>query len=171
MIASSPIDVRIIAATNKKLQRMMSENKFREDLFYRLNVLRLNIPPLRERKKDIPHYVSQFLKEISRDSTVKMSKSAIKIMEYYTWPGNIRELRNVMERIAALSQRDTVSAAFVSKVLNIDGSVLEGDESQEVKDITAALHNCNRKMGDVAKLLKMSRSTLWRKMKRYGISE
>ena len=166
-----PVDVRIIAATNKNLQRIVSENKFREDLFYRLNVLHLKIPPLRERKKDINHYVSQFLQDISLNSKLKLSKSAIKVLEDYAWPGNIRELRNVIERIAALAQRDIVSAAFVGKVLHIDSSCTEDEKSQEEKDIIAALHSCKGKIGDAAVILKMSRSTMWRKMKQYGISE
>lgn len=166
-----PVDVRIIAATNKNLQRIVSENKFREDLFYRLNVLHLKIPPLRERKKDINHYVSQFLQDIARNSKLKMSKAAIKVLEDYAWPGNIRELRNVMERIVALSQRDIVSAAFVSKVLHIDSSATEGQKSQEAQDIIAALRSCKGKIGDAAIILKMSRSTMWRKMKQYGINE
>lgn len=166
-----PIDVRIIAATNKNLQRLVQENKFREDIFYRINVLRLKIPPLRERKKDIHHYASQFLREISRNSKLRLSTGAVKVLEEYDWPGNIRELHNMMERVAALSQRDTVSAAFISKVLHVDNSDSKGESCQEAKDITTALHSSKGKISEAAQLLKMSRSTLWRKMKRYGISE
>ncbi|MBP2637795.1 MAG: hypothetical protein H6Q72_3702 [Firmicutes bacterium] len=162
-----PIDVRIIAATNKNLQQMVADNKFREDLYYRLNVLHLKIPSLRERKKDISLYFTQFLKNISPNK-LKISKSVLKVLEAYSWPGNIRELRNIVERSAALSQRETINVAFISKILNLDNSI--SPDNQEAKEITTALASCNGRIGDVAKLMNISRSTLWRKMKRLGIN-
>ncbi|WP_245823811.1 sigma 54-interacting transcriptional regulator [Sporomusa malonica] len=164
-----PVDVRVIAATNKNLQQLVSENKFREDLYYRLNVLHLKIPALCERKKDISLYAIQFLNSISQNK-LKLSKAASKVLEEYTWPGNIRELRNVIERIVALSQRNTISAAFICKILNIDNSNASSQDIKETKEIVAALESCNGKIGDVAELMKISRSTLWRKMKRLGIN-
>lgn len=164
-----PIDVRVIAATNKDLHQLVLENKFREDLYYRLNVLHLKIPALRERKKDISIYISQFLKDIF-SNRLRLSKSASKILEEYPWPGNIRELRNVAERIAALSQKETITAAFVSKILSIDNSDAASADNKEAKEIVTALEGCNGKIGDAAKLMKISRSTLWRKMKRLGIN-
>lgn len=165
-----PIDVRIIAATNKNLQELVSENKFREDLYYRLNVLHLRIPPLRERKKDISLYASQFLKELSQRRSLKLSKGALKILEDYSWPGNIRELRNAIERIVALSQRELVGASFISKILNLSNVATAARDCQEAQDIASALKACNSKISDAAELLKMSRSTLWRKMKKLGIN-
>ena len=164
-----PVDVRIIAATNKNLQQMVTDNRFREDLYYRLNVLLLKIPALRERKRDIPLYASRFLQDISQ-RTLKLSKSALKLLEEYLWPGNIRELRNVVERMVALSQKEMISAAFVSKLLHLDNGNDLGRDSHEAKEITAALQRCNGKISDVAEQLNVSRSTLWRKMKRWGIS-
>jgi len=164
-----PVDVRIISATNKNLQQLIVENKFREDLYYRLNVLHLKIPALRERKKDISLYATQFLKS-SSPNKLKMSKAAAKVLEEYSWPGNIRELRNVVERIVALNQRDTVTAAFVGKILNIDNSNASSLNSKEAKEIIAALASCNGKIGDAAELMNVSRSTLWRKMKQLGIN-
>lgn len=164
-----PVDVRVIAATNKNLQQLVSENKFREDLYYRLNVLLLKIPALRSRKRDISLYAARFLEDSSQ-SKLKISKSALKLLEDYMWPGNIRELRNMVERIVALSQRDTISAAFVSKILNIDNSNTANQNSQEAKAIVAALQSCDGKISEVAEFLNVSRSTLWRKMKRLGIN-
>lgn len=162
-----PVDVRIIAATNKNLQQLVAENKFREDLYYRLNVLHLRIPSLRERKKDIPLYFTQFLKSISQNK-LRVSKAVLKVLEEYSWPGNIRELRNIVERIVALSQKETINAAFISKILNLDNG--SSQDNQEAREIAAALESCNGRVGDVAKLMNISRSTLWRKMKRLGIN-
>lgn len=165
-----PIDVRIIAATNKNLQELVSENKFREDLYYRLNVLHLKIPPLRERKKDISLYASQFLRELAQGKKLKISKGALKVLEDYLWPGNIRELRNTIERIVALAKREMVGVGFVSKVLNLDTSASASEDTKEAQEIALALKSCNSKIGDAAEVLKISRSTLWRKMKRLGIT-
>ena len=166
-----PIDVRIIAASNKDLQQLVKENKFRDDLYYRLNVLLLKIPPLRERKKDIAAYADQFLQEIARNGHLKISKTALKVLEGYPWPGNIRELRNVLERMVALSRRETISAAFVNKILDLDTMHLSIDDKEEKNGIITALRTCDGKVGAAAELLKISRSTLWRKMKHYGLHE
>lgn len=166
-----PVDVRIIAATNKNLSEMITQNKFREDLFYRLNVLQLKIPTLRERKKDICVYAKQFLKEISLGRKLELSRGALKALEDYPWAGNIRELRNVVERIVAMAEREIVSTAFVGKLLGIDNRNANSKETynEEARQIMNALTSCNGKISDAAKLLEMSRSTLWRKMNRLGL--
>lgn len=166
-----PVDVRVVAATNKNLSEMVAKNTFREDLFYRLNVLHLPLPPLRERKKDIGLYAKQFLKETAGRRRLAFSGGALKLLEAYRWSGNIRELRNMIERIAAMAQRETISVDFVKKVLGATNP-WGGDKvrcSAEAQRIVEALERCNGKISETAKLLEVSRSTLWRKMNRLGI--
>ncbi|WP_196334159.1 sigma 54-interacting transcriptional regulator, partial [Paraclostridium sordellii] len=105
------IDARIISATNKNLQELVEEEKFREDLYYRLNVVEVDLPPLRERKEDILLLVDKFIKEICEQNNkhkLDISKEAIGILQRYTWKGNIRELKNTIENIVVLSRGDTI---------------------------------------------------------------
>jgi len=107
-----PVDVRIIAATNQDLKRNINEGKFREDLFYRLNVLSFEMPPLRKRKEDMPLLVSHFLKKYCTEMGRKMKRIAPEVMnvfESHSWPGNVRELENVIERIVAIEERETIT--------------------------------------------------------------
>lgn len=106
------VDVRIIAATNQNLKKKIEEGNFREDLFYRLNVIAFEMPPLRKRKEDIPLLVSHFLKKYCltmRRKTKRIPPEVMKIFESYPWPGNVRELENVMERIVAIEERETIT--------------------------------------------------------------
>ncbi len=100
------VDARVICATNKDLEKMVSEGTFREDLYYRLNVLTLEVPPLRERKEDIPILLDKFLGEFYKETGIyrKVSKNVINRLCKYDWPGNIRELRNVTERMAVSAE-------------------------------------------------------------------
>ncbi len=166
-----PVDVRIVAATNKKLAEMVAQNKFREDLFYRLNVLNLRIPSLRERKKDIGVYASQFLKELSHERKLSLTSGALVVLKDYPWPGNIRELRNVVERICALAERAKISAAFLSRVLECAEIAAKASlhHCAEAQAIQAAIDQCGGILADAAASLKMSRVTLWRKMKKFAI--
>lgn len=165
-----PVDVRIIAATNKDLSELVAANKFREDLFYRLNVLYLQIPPLRDRQKDVSIYAKQFMKELAQGKKLDFSTGALKLLENHTWPGNIRELRNIIERIVAMSQRDKISTSFVKKIMGLEITHRASHEDrQEVTPIKEALKACNGKISDAAKALGVSRSTLWRRMTRLGI--
>jgi len=168
-----PVDIRIIAATNKNLSEMVAEKTFREDLFYRLNVLYFKIPPLRERRKDISIYVKQFLKELSQGRTLELSRGALKVLEEYQWFGNIRELRNVVERIVAMAQREAISGAFVKNLIGVENPVNISKDpcSEEARKIMHALNSCNGKISDVAKMLEMSRTTLWRKMNSLGLKK
>ena len=107
-----PVDVRIISATNQDLKEKLKQGTFREDLFYRLNVLTLNMPPLRERKGDIPPLVHHFLKKHCEKMGIKMKRVApevINVFENYAWPGNIREVENIIERIVAIEERQTIT--------------------------------------------------------------
>ena len=169
-----PVDVRVIAATNKHLSELISQGKFREDLYYRLNVLKLQLLPLRQRKKDIVHYAKRMLEQINAAAgkSVRLSVGAAKVLERYAWPGNIRELRNVMERAMAIGRRNAISAAFMEQILAYD-DVAAGDANlaSEAERIKKALDSCDGKIAEAADKLKITRVTLWRKMKKLNISK
>jgi transcriptional regulator with PAS, ATPase and Fis domain len=109
--AAGRVNVRVIAATNRNLRDMISEGTFREDLFYRLNVIHLTVPPLRERREDVPALIAHFLAQFTRNNGTPVhaiSPEAIKLMAEYAWPGNVRELVNVIERLVVTGRNDTV---------------------------------------------------------------
>ncbi len=164
--ATSPVkvDVRIVAATNKSLSAMVQEGKFREDLFYRLNVIYLKIPPLRERKEDIPLLVEHFVdlfNSIYGKQVEGVSDDVMGLLMEYDYPGNVRELRNIIESAFVLS---------AGKLITVEDlpSYLRGQEMERRK-IEEALRKTKWKREQAAKLLGISRTTLWRKMKKYGI--
>ncbi|QZY53669.1 sigma-54 interaction domain-containing protein [Crassaminicella profunda] len=112
------VDIRIIAATNKNLEHMMDEGKFREDLYYRLNVIPIYLPPLRERKMDVPLLIEYFIKKISKNmevDPVKLTKEAEACLAAYKWPGNIRELQNTVERIIALADEPLIDVEHIPR--------------------------------------------------------
>jgi PAS domain S-box-containing protein len=168
-----PVDVRIIAASNKNLKTLVNENKFRSDLYYRLNVLQLRIPPLRNRKEDIKPLAQFFLKEHAgiMKRHLKLAPSAIQALTNYTWPGNIRELQNSMERVIAVHKHETIDAAVINLMLEDqqDNPAVASILPDEVTEISKALGVTKGKYADAAKLLGISRSTLWRKLKRLGL--
>ena len=164
--ATSPVkvDVRIVAATNKSLSAMVQEGKFREDLFYRLNVIYLKIPPLRERKEDIPLLVEHFVdlfNSIYGKQVEGVSDDVMGLLMEYDYPGNVRELRNIIESAFVLS---------AGKLITVEDlpTYLRGEEMERRK-IEEALRKTKWKREKAAKLLGISRTTLWRKMKKYGI--
>jgi transcriptional regulator with PAS, ATPase and Fis domain len=109
--AAGRVNVRVIAATNRNLRDMITEGSFREDLFYRLNVIHLTVPPLRERREDIPSLIAFFLAQFTRNNGTPVhaiSPEAIKLLSDYAWPGNVRELENVIERLVVTGRNDTV---------------------------------------------------------------
>src|SRR4030066_2418464 len=121
------VDVRLITATNKKLTEEIKKGAFREDLFYRINVIILHAPPLRERKEDIPLLAKHFLKEIIREQGLKnkmLTEQAVELMKGYDWPGNVRELRNLMERVAIMTSGDRIYPS--------DLSIIAGDQNKNV---------------------------------------
>ncbi len=171
-----PVSVRVIAATNKKLSDLVKQGQFREDLFYRLNVLNLRIPPLRKRKKDIPLYVKTFLSQLCQeaDKTIKFSSGALKLLQSHDWPGNVRQLRNVIERVVAVAKKDTVSTTFLSQLLMFESdsdSDNRAVENDEARTILKALDENNGVIASAAKALHVNRTTLWRKMNRLGITK
>ncbi len=168
-----PVDVRVIAATNKNLSELIAQGKFREDLYYRLNVLKLQLVPLRQRKKDILPYAKKMLEQIGAEmgKKARLSAGAAKVLERHAWPGNIRELRNVMERAMAIGRRNVISAAFMEQVLAYDDvTASEDGQAGEAAAIRKALDDCGGKVSEAAERLKMARVTLWRKMKKLNIS-
>jgi transcriptional regulator with PAS, ATPase and Fis domain len=143
-----PVDVRIIGATNQELKKRIEEGKFREDLFYRLNVISLELPPLRKRKEDIPLLVSHFLNKYCDKMGREMKRIAprvMKIFESYAWPGNVRELENTIERVIAIEERETITESSLPEELL--SPQREQDRSYEVKpgfDLNATLDDISK---------------------------
>jgi transcriptional regulator with PAS, ATPase and Fis domain len=173
------VDVRIVTATNQDLEGMIRERKFREDLFYRLNVMRLELPPLRERAQDIPLLIDHFLKKnnLERGKNLRgFSPQALNILLRYDYPGNIRELENIIEHACLLSRTETLQMEDLPPFLQIQrgtgpasGAVPVGLVFDEARALREALqsHDWNRQ--ETARFLGLDRTTLWRKMKRYGL--
>ena len=170
------VDVRIIAATNQDLRRAIAEKRFREDLFYRLNVVPLRIPALRERREDIPLLARHFLERHNRRSGVqkRWTVDALARMLEHEWPGNVRELENVVEQAAALSEGMEIRPSDVA--FGLEGrmgtaapTLADTVAGAERRAIEAALVRCGGDQGRVARELDISATTLWRKMKRLGI--
>ena len=179
------IDVRILAATNKNLEKMFESGEFREDLFYRLNVISIHIPPLRDRKTDIPVLLNYYLDYFAAELKVhpkKFSSSALKLLQNYSFPGNIRELRNLVERLYILTSEDIISGndvephiriVFESKGENL--SFLETKSYSEAKNefesyyLTKQLEKFNWSISTTAEKLSLQQSNLSRKIKELGI--
>jgi len=171
------VNVRVIAATNQDLRRALAEKRFREDLFYRLNVVPLRVPPLRERREDIPLLAAHFLARYNERAGVRktMTTAAVAKLLEHAWPGNVRELENMIEQAAALSPGSEIGVSDVRFETNGLGrgataqTLAEALEATERRVIEAALV---RRTGDltlVAQDLAVSATTLWRKMKRLDI--
>ncbi|WP_052400834.1 sigma-54 interaction domain-containing protein [Oceanobacillus jeddahense] len=176
------IDVRFIAATNQDLEKLMQENKFRSDLFYRLNVIQLTMPPLRDRIKDINILAKTFLKQFAvkyQTSVPELPTDTMEVLQQYHWPGNIREIRNLMERIiilhegATLTRQDVLSflpGSFSKASLSpIDTLPLEKENIEKIS-IEQALDRCNGNKSKAAKQLGISRVTLYQKIKKYNLN-
>jgi len=172
------VDVRVIAATNQNLKAAVAEKRFREDLFYRLNVVPLRIPPLRERREDIPLLTQRFLEGFAARTGERktLSPEATKKLLEYPWPGNVRELENMIEQAAALAPHATLSEADIrfDPAPEIAGSsapqtLADAVEAAERRAIEAALARCQGDLGRVARELEVSSTTLWRKMKALGL--
>jgi two-component system nitrogen regulation response regulator NtrX len=121
------VDIRVIAASNKNLEEEIEKGRFREDLFYRLNVLPINVPPLRQRADDIPILVETFLEDFAiqnRDRRKKITSDALEILRKYTWPGNVRELKNLVERMAILVDADAIDSRDIPDAYNLDANLV-----------------------------------------------
>lgn len=177
---SQPINVRILAATNRDLEIAVQDGKFRKDLFFRLNVVTLRIPPLRERKQDIPLLVSHFLEKLARSSSLErtISDEVMKLMLAYDWPGNVRELENCLERACALSSGPVMHVADLPTTiqnaqLHSTSGALPSSRIVTIAEMEkqAILGTIDQLQGDklmAAKLLGIGKTTLYRKLKEYS---
>jgi len=164
------VDVRIIAATNQNLRTLVEKNRFREDLFYRLNVFNIHVPPLRERVEDIPLLVAHFIKECSREMGKEISSvndEAMSSLLQHNWRGNVRELMNIIESACVLCAGQTIQTEHLPPILE---TWTTGIEATSDKDIREALRLTRGNKAKAARLLGIHRSTLYRRMVRYGIA-
>ena len=176
------VDVRLISATNQDLEKAIGEKRFREDLFYRLNVIPIRIPPLRERKEDIPLMANHFLGRLSEEihkSITGISDEALDLMASYRWPGNVRELRNYMERAVVLCETDVITPAVLPPELRgadeakrstlrlSSKSIPEAEKTLIAKALEETGWNLSRS----AALLQISRGTLYNKIRKYGLNQ
>jgi len=174
------VDVRVIAATNKNIEEEIARGNFREDLFYRLNVIPFFVPPLRDRKEDIPDLVRQFLRELGKlygRARIEITEDALQALMQYHWPGNVRELKNVVERIVILNPRTTRLERkhlpmLVYRAPTRDGDMGTLQEAREAYEREYILRKLDEHQGNVsrtAESLGMERSHFYRKMKSLGI--
>lgn len=168
------VDVRVIAATNRDLKKAIQENRFREDLYYRLNVISIHVPPLRERKEDIPLLVDAFIKKHSlalNREPVKISPSALKLLMEYDWPGNVRELENVIERALVIGRGKQILPEDLPFGQKETRSREQPKALREVErlHIERILEETGWNVKQAAQLLEIDRQTLYNKMKRYNI--
>jgi ATP-dependent Clp protease ATP-binding subunit ClpC len=181
-INSTRINVRVIAATNKNLYTLVKEHKFREDLYYRLNVVILNLPPLRERKEDIPVLCQVLLRRLNEQLGTKVNlirPEVLSCFQNYHWPGNVRELENTLERAINFCEHDTITREHIPQTIWL--SAREGWEAtppnslekhlqeREKEAIIRALEKASGNKSKAAKSLKIHRSALYRKMLKYNI--
>jgi Nif-specific regulatory protein len=176
-----PVDTRIVAATNRNLGEAVRDGKFREDLFYRLSVVTLDLPPLRDRREDILVLAEHFLEQFRRDAgrrSLKLGAEARRRLEQHNWPGNVRELRNLMERVAFLCPNDRVEPGdlyFIARPPGEDGErfhdlpLSAATDAFQREHINRAIERAGRNMSDAAKLLGLHRSNLYRKMRILGM--
>ncbi|MFH1729320.1 MAG: sigma 54-interacting transcriptional regulator [Pseudomonadota bacterium] len=169
------VDVRIISATNRNLNQMVDEGKFREDLYFRINVIEIKIPPLRDRLEDIPLLVDYFLKKHDTDHSKQIDKSVLNLFTKYTWPGNIRELENEIKRLIVLTEGDVINSSLLEmdKRFSQSPHSAHGKKLSEIEKqaIETALIECNGNKAKAATLLGIARQTLNVKMKKYGIAD
>jgi two-component system nitrogen regulation response regulator NtrX len=180
------VDVRVLAATNKTLEEEIAAGRFREDLFYRLNVVPLHVPPLRDRREDIPLLAQHFVNVLSRRDGAAMrtlDSSALDVLQRYDWPGNVRELRNAIERVMILAAGPRIMGADVSRLTGTRppdasglGSLLEVktyDEFKNAAERAFLLHKLREmdwNVSETARVLDMPRSNLYKKIERYGLT-
>jgi len=174
------IDIRVIAATNRDLEEEMAAGRFRMDLYYRLNVFPILLPPLRERKEDIPDLANYFLNQFIQKGhklVSGLSDEALRAMQDYSWPGNIRELQNITERSALLANGriiNSVSIPVRKKKVDSSGTVLKTMTESERDHIISVLEKCDWQVygsGGAAEILDMKGSTLYSRMKKLGIKK
>jgi len=175
------VDVRIIAATNQDLKQLIAQKLFREDLYYRLNVVPIHIPPLREKKEDIPFLVNHFLKKYNRKRACPVtstSSETMKLLMDYAWEGNIRELENAVERALIMEDGDTLLPQCFPWLIEkqqtkytADSNKIYGLEELEKKHLQRVLKETGYRKGQAANLLGIDRKTLYKKIKKYALEQ
>jgi DNA-binding NtrC family response regulator len=176
------VDVRLVAATNRNLKKLVGEGKFRDDLFYRLSVVTIHLPPLRERRDDVPLLVKAFLDEFNREnhkSVREISPEAMNVLLAYDWPGNVRELRNAVEQMVVLARTERLTlrdvptavrgAADLTKISVVRPGVTMTVGEAEKQLIVQALKETDGNRTHAAQKIGISRRTLHRKLKQYGL--
>jgi two-component system response regulator AtoC len=177
------VDVRVISSTNRDVAARITEGAFREDLFYRLNVFQIHVPPLRERRDDIGPLAAAFLERYARElqrGALALTTDAVALLASHPWPGNVRELQNAMERAAVLATGSEIDAAVVRMILpGIGGDAVEDGPDElrldpalaavERKLILRALQTSGDNKAEAARLLGVSERTLWYKLKRHRL--
>jgi two-component system nitrogen regulation response regulator NtrX len=180
---TTSVDVRVLAATNKRLEEEVRAGRFREDLFFRLNVVPIVVAPLRERREDIPLLARQFVREFARENRMRpkeITSEAMRLLAEHDWPGNVRELRNIIERIAILTDGEVIDAADVPEfAAGRLAAKVEGFEScasyQDFKEraersfLLAKLKENNWSVSATAKKIDMQRSNVYKKIEKYGL--
>jgi two-component system nitrogen regulation response regulator NtrX len=180
---SIKVDVRVIAATNKALEEEISAGRFREDLYYRLNVVPIQVPPLRDRRVDIPVLVEHFKAELTRSlgaTPKRFGAEAVQALSGRDWPGNVRELKNAVERLLILAPGDTVTAGDVAKLVGgpsesplvplLQATTFEAfKEEAERAFLVSKLAENGWNVSETARKLDMPRSNLYKKIERYGL--
>jgi len=176
------VDVRVVAATNRDLEQAVRESEFRRDLFFRLNILEIEVPPLRDRRDDIeqliPHFLERSSSRIGEKDTRKFSPEALDLLIQYDWPGNVRELRNAIERASAIAREDVIGVDDI-RFSSLDGAAPQPVGESEFKPLSmkeiekrhiqATMNFARWVKREAARLLGIERSTLDRKLKTYGI--
>jgi transcriptional regulator with PAS, ATPase and Fis domain len=176
------IDVRIVSATNKDLEKAVREEKFREDLYYRLNVVTIDVPPLRDRKEDIPLLVNHFFKKFTVENAKKIdgiSGEAMERLIAYRWPGNVRELENVIERAVVVCKTNKIIMENLPETLKkgpLETGTQPGAEAKSLEDkekqhIIAVLEENDWNISRSAKMLGIDRVTLYNKIKKYHLEK
>ncbi len=175
-----PVDVRVIAATNRDVERAVREGSIREDLYYRLSVITLHMPPLRERRDDIPLLVQHFLKKFNQGAAIRIEEPALAVIKAYGWPGNVRELENVIERASVIRRGDVIAlddlpdklkkekADVANIILNLPEEGISLEELEKSL-IVKALERHKGNQTRAAEYLGITRPTLIYRMEKYGI--
>ena len=165
------VDVRIIAATNQNLEDAIANKSFREDLFYRLNSVRIKLIPLRERKEDIELLVHFFIDKFSSENKKEISKDALRALKLFNWSGNVRELENVIQRAVLLAKANQIQLEDlpeeINSVIKANAQILSLEE-MEKKHIQKVL-SISKDLAEASTMLKIDPATLWRKRKKYGL--
>lgn len=171
---SRPVDVRIVSATNRDMQRLVDEGKFREDLWFRLNTVPVKLPPLRERRGDVPLLAHFFLKQYNEryNQHAKLLDSGLRMMEDYTWPGNVRQLQHLVERLSILAPEGRIDSGAVrlaiseSQPSDTPSESLADTEAEQIRKVMAAANNNKSR---AARILGIERKTLYRKLERLNL--